>query len=74
MTMPASASSCTVRNATAGVGMVPKGITLPPIAQMPAMSADSSISDEMRVSLPMVMVGALPFCSVRTMVMAWPTR
>ena len=72
--MPASASSCTVRNATAGVGMVPKGITLPPIEQMPAMSADSSISEEIRVSLPMVMVGEHPFCFVKTMVMACPTR
>ena len=73
MTMPASACSSTVRYATAGVGMVPRGITSPPTEQMPAISAASSISEEIRVSLPMVMVGLLPFSSVRTAATACPT-
>ena len=66
MTMPASAPLRTVRYATAGVGSTPKGITSPPTEQMPQMSAASSISEEMRVSLPMVMRGALPFSSFKT--------
>ena len=71
--MPASAPSCTVKNATAGVGTVPKGITSPPMEQMPAISADSSISEEIRVSFPMAMTGVLPFSWESTTVTACPT-
>ena len=42
--------------------MVPTGFTSPPTEQMPAIRADSSISEEMRVSLPMVTRGFSPGC------------
>lgn len=73
MTMPASAFSRTVRYATAGVGIVPNGITSPPAAQIPAISAASSISEEIRVSLPMAIASLCFFSSARTVVSARPT-
>ena len=54
--------------------MVPRGITSPPTEVMPAIMAPSSMSEEILVSMPMVMRGGAPFSSVRTMVTAWPTR
>ena len=60
--------------ATAGVGMVPTGFTSLPTEQSPAIRADSSMSEEMRVSLPITTVGRLPLSSIRTVPTACPTR
>ena len=57
MTMPALALCLRARYAMAGVGMMPASIARPPAEQMPAVSADSNISPEMRVSRPMMMSG-----------------
>src|SRR5690349_7375763 len=57
ITMPASARMLVVRCATAGVGIGPQRMTRPPIEQMPAASACSSMYPESRVSLPMRMRG-----------------
>ena len=44
----------------------PRGITSPPAEVMPEISAPSSMSEDMRVSMPMVMRGGAPFSSVNT--------
>ena len=60
ITMPASACSRTVKYATAGVGITPSFTASQPLAVRPARSAASSISEEMRVSLPMTTFGRFP--------------
>ena len=60
ITMPASACSRTVEYATAGVGITPSFTASQPLAVRPARSAASSISEEMRVSLPMTTFGRFP--------------
>ena len=54
--------------------MVPTGFTSLPTEQSPAIRADSSMSEEMRVSLPITTVGRLPLSSIRTVPTACPTR
>ena len=45
--------------------MVPTGFTSLPTEQSPAIRADSSMSEEMRVSLPITTVGRLPLSSMQ---------
>ena len=56
------------------VGMTPSVTTLHPQAVNPAVSAASSMSDEILVSLPMTTVGFLPVPSCREMAAACPMR
>ncbi len=56
MTMPPSQCSSRTSSAMAGVGMMPASSAVPPIDMMPAATADSSMSPDRRVSLPMRMV------------------
>ena len=74
ITTPASAWSITVRYATPGVGITPSVVTSQPQAVRPAMSAHSSISDEIRVSLPMTTIGFVPVLSASEIAADWPTR
>ena len=59
MTMPPSQCSSRVSRAIAGVGMMPASSAVPPMDMMPAATADSSISPDRRVSLPIKMVRPL---------------
>jgi hypothetical protein len=73
--MPASALILLVRKAIPGVGITPTRIAFTPMEQIPETSAFSSMYPEMRVSLPMRILGTCPFflkrCAVaRPMFMA----
>ena len=67
MTMPPSQCSSRVRSAMAGVGMMPAKSAVPPMDMTPAATADSSMSPDRRVSLPMRMVRPLKATA------AWPS-
>ena len=73
ITMPASASSSTVTQATPGVGRVPRSSTSAPAVHSPEISEPLSRSPEIRVSLPMVTRGLPPFFLASTVAAANPT-
>ena len=73
MTTPASALYFLVRYAIAGVGITPMLITCAPTEQKPAVSPASSISPEMRVSLPTRIFGLSVACFVSTSAPALPS-
>ena len=75
MTTPARAPVVMVKYAMAGVGNTPMGQTSTPMDVMPAERAPSSISPEIRVSLPIITTGLRsPASSLMVTAMACPTR
>ena len=70
--MPASALYFPTRKATAGVGTTPSCTTLAPTLQRPAVMAASSMSEDLRVSLPIKILGWRRSSSVSTIAAARP--
>ena len=74
ITAPAAACSSRVSTATPGVGSTPSNNTSQPAEVMPAANAASSISPEIRVSLPISTSGRAAACrAANTAAAARPT-
>ncbi len=72
ITTPASTLYFFVRYAIAGVGITPTYTTLAPTEQAPAIKAFASISPEIRVSHPTIIVGLYAFSFDNTYAPACP--